>query len=433
MLDTGAKLAARPGASINQACDDWADTKATYRLFDNPKTTAAKLLLPHQERTSERIAGEGRVLLVQDTTYLDYSHHPQTAGLGSIGTVSQQLKGLVMHTALATTTSGLPLGVVSQECWVREAESQALSPEERRKLPIEEKESYKWLSGLRTALTFVPTGTQAIGVGDSEADIFELFAYAIHTLHTDLLVRAAQDRSLCNEETGRLWATLSKQPVAGELEVAVAKREDKPARTAKVSVRFAAVTLKAPQHLRKKLDNLPMYAILVQESAPPTDVEPLCWLLLTTLPVLCLADAVQCIEWYCRRWQIEVYHKVLKSGCRVEKAQLATTDRLLPLLTLLSIIAWRLFWLTFVARTDPDAPCTTILAHHEWRALYAFTNKTTDPPAHPPTVRQAVLWIAQLGGFLARRRDGPPGVTVIWRGWQRLADLSSAWLLFHSH
>ena len=306
-----------------------------------------------------------------------------------------------------------------------------MTPEERRKLPIEAKESYKWLTGLGTALTFVPAGTQAIGVGDSEADIFELFHYAIHTLHTDLLVRAAQDRAVCDAEMGHLWATLRQQPLAGELQVTVAKREDKPARTANVSVRYTPITLKAPQHLRAKLGNLAMHAVLVEENAPPTGVEPLCWLLLTTVPVLSFADAIERIEWYCCRWQIEVYHKVLKSGCRVEKAQLATTDRLLPLLALLSIIAWRLFWLTFMARHDPDAPCTTMLADHEWQALYAFTHKTTTPPTQPPTVRQAVLWIAQLGGFLARRRDGPPGVTVVWRGWQRLSDISSSWLIFH--
>lgn len=174
-----------------------------------------------------------------------------------------------------------------------------------------------------------------------------------------------------------------------------------------------------------------LYGVLVQEVDPPADVDPLCWLLLTTVPVNSFDDAVERIGWYCQRWQIEILHKILKSGCHIEDAQLASDKRLKPMIALYTIIAWRLFWLTFLARTDPDAPASTMLAPHELQALYWFHHKQPLPAALAPTVHQATRWIAQLGGFLNRKGDGEPGVTVIWRGWQRLNDISDAFLTFH--
>lgn len=433
LVDSGTKLAARPGLSINQACDDWADTKATYRLFANENTTAAKILAPHQHRTGERMASHARCLAIQDTSLLDYSHHPQTSGLGPIGTTQQQSQGLVMHSVLVTTLTGLPLGVLSQQLWSRPATANQLTPEARRKLPIEEKESYKWLVGLRTSVKAKPAQTQLITVGDSEADLFELFAEA-QRLETDLLIRAGQNRTVCDPEVSLLWPLLEKQPVVGELTVHVAKREAQPARNAVVTVRLMSLSLKAPAHLRSRLGPQALYGILVQESDPPPDVDPLCWLLLTTVPVSTFAEAVEPGAfgrgWYCWRWQIEILHKILKSGCRIEQAQLTAADRLMPLIALYTIIAWRLFWLTFLARTHPDAPAATILAPHELAALYQFHHHRPLPDTLQPTVHQAIRWIAQLGGFLNRQRDGEPGVTVIWRGWQRLADIAAAFLTF---
>ena len=431
LVDTGVKLAAKPSVSINQACEEWADTKASYRLFANEKTTAEKILAPHYKRMGERAVGQGRVFAIQDTSYLDYSHHSQKEGMGPIGTGQQKLTGMVMHSALLMSEAGLPLGLASQEIWVRPEATKQTDAEERHRLPIEEKESNKWLKALGQTVERVPADVQLVSIGDSEADIFELFNHA-RNLKTDLLVRAAQDRSVCEPETGLLWSTLEKQAVAGYLTVLVPPRNQEAKREATVKVRFAQILLKAPAHLRKKMTNIPLYAVLVQEENPPTAVDsPLQWLLLTTVSVLSVDDAIERIRWYRLRWQIEVYHKILKSGCQVEKTQLATVDRLLPFLALFSIIAWRIFWLTLIARHQPDAPCTVVLTDHEWHSLFAFHHKSNRIPAQTPTVAQVVLWIAQLGGFLARNHDGQPGVTVIWRGWQRLSDISSSWLIFH--
>jgi len=430
LLDSAAKLAAKPSVSINQACDDWADTKATYRLFANEKTTMAQILAPHQQRTKERMAGHEYMLAIQDSSYLDYSHHPSKRGMGPIGTTQQSLRGMVMHSVLSVTAQGLPLGLLHQSIWSRDEQSKQMTSDERRKVPIAEKESYKWLAALSETVKWQPEGTRLVTVGDSEADLFELFDHA-HMLKTDLLIRAGQNRRVCEPEVGLLWAVVEKQPVAGHLKVQVSKRAEHPAREATVAVRYTSLTLRPPPHLRTQLKPLSLYSVFVQEVDPPVDVEPLCWLLLTTVPTATLDDAVERIQWYCQRWQIEIWHKILKSGCRIEQAQLASEQRLMPMIALFSIIAWRLFWLTFLARTDPQAPASTMLAKHELDALYTFLHKQPIPASLTPTVHQAVRWIAQLGGFLNRKRDGEPGVTVIWRGWQRLTDIAAAYLAFH--
>lgn len=431
-LDSAAKLAAKPSVSINQACDDWADTKATYRLFANEKTTAEEILAAHQQRTRERMAGHKYILAIQDSSYLDYSHHPSKRGMGPIGTSEQSLRGLVMHSVLATTTSGLPIGLLYQNIWSRDETVKQTTSTERRRVPIEEKESNKWLLALSETVKWQPEGTRLVTVGDSEADIFELFNHACEK-KTDMLIRAAQNRAVCEPEVGLLWAVVERQPIAGHLKVQVRKREECPAREATVAVRYTSLVLRPPQHLRRQMKPLSLYCVLVQETNPPADVKPLCWLLLTTVPISSFDDAVERIQWYCQRWQIEILHKILKSGCRIEQAQLASDTRLIPLIALFSIIAWRLFWCTFLARTDPDAPASTILAKHELDALYIFIHKQPMPNSLAPSVRQSLRWIAQLGGFLARKNDGEPGVTVVWRGWQRLSDISAAYLAFHPH
>ncbi len=430
LLDTAAKLTNRPSGSINQACDDWADTKATYRLFDNEQVTSAKLLAPHYDRTRERLVGQDRVLAVQDTTYLNYTAHGKTTGLGPIGTTKQQLHGMVLHTSMFFTLAGMPLGLGSHDLWVREQTPDQMTQTQKHKQPIAEKESFKWLQAVSSAMLRVPDGTQVVHVGDSEADIYELFAHTA-TLGTDFLVRAAQDRSLAPPELGRLWARAAARPEAGTLQVNVQGHNNEPDRIAIVTVRYGQVTLRPPKHLRATLSPVRMTAILVCEETPSAGVTALEWLLLTTVPVLTFTDAVERIRWYRQRWQIEIYHKILKSGCSVEKCQLATAERLTRFLALFAIIGWRLYWLTHIARQQPDAPCTVVLADHEWRALFAHTRRSAQSPSRVPTVAEVMLWIAQLGGFLARRGDGYPGPTVIWRGWQRLNDISATWLIFN--
>ena len=423
-------LGQQPNAPINQACEDWADTKAAYRFFDNANVTPESICAPHRQRTVERMRWHRLVLAVQDTTFFNYTHHPQTKGLGMIGTKKQNQQGFGMHSTLAMTPTGMSLGLLTQAFFTRPFDEPSHKPNELQKLPIEEKESYKWIAAFEQTLKLAPAGVEVVTVCDREADIYEMFALA-QEKEAALLIRASSNRVLAEAGVSKLWDKVERQAITGCLTVHIAKNQQQEARQATVSVRFTPVRLRPPwRPNKKKLPPVTLNAILVREDNPLEDVDdPIEWLLLTNTPVETFDDAVPVVKWYCCRWQIEIYHKVIKSGCRVEHCRLQTTDRLWNYIALMSVVAWRLHWLTYINRAEPDLPCTVALTTVEWQALYTRIHHTTSLPETPPTVRQAVRWIAQLGGFLGRKRDGEPGVTVIWRGWQRLQDIAATWYL----
>lgn len=425
-----AAMTAQPNAPINQACEDWADTKAAYRFFDNDNVTAERILSPHKQRTVERMSQHALVLAVQDTSFLNYTHHPKTEGTGAIGTKKQQQSGFVMHSTLALTAEGLPLGLVTQTIWARPVDQPSKTATECSQQPIEEKESYKWVQAFQEITALPLAETETITICDREADIYEMFVLADEK-KAKLLVRANFDRALIDETEQKLRAKVQKAALAGSLKVSIPLSDSQPQREAMLSVRYTTVTLKPPWRPdQKKLPAVTLNAVFIREDNPPDNVEePIEWLLLTNCPVACLADAVQIVKWYRCRWQIEVFHKVLKSGCVIEECRLQTAERLYPFIALKSVIAWRLHWMTYVNRHQPDAPCTVVLANHEWQALYMRIHRTATLPVEPPTVYQAVRWIGQLGGFLGRKNDAEPGITVIWRGWLRLQDIAATWYL----
>jgi hypothetical protein len=427
-VELARQLAEHPGLLLNQACEDWAGAKAAYRFFDNDDVTPERILAPHQQRTVERIALHPRVLAIQDSTSLNYTRHPKTEGLGPIGKKSLKQRGLMLHSTLAVLPDGLPLGLLTQAVLSRPDNEPSHRPEECRLQPIEEKESYRWLQAFEQTLALAPAGVEVITVCDREADIYEMFAFA-QEKRAALLVRASSDRALLDVEVRKLWPKVTGQPVVGYLTVKITGNDTRPTRETTVSVRFVSVTLKPPWRPNGlKLLPVALNAIFVREEDPPADVEePIEWMLLTNTPVTSFEEAQQVIGWYCCRWQIEVFHKILKSGCRAEDCRLQTADRLHNFVTLTSVVAWRLHWITYINRCQPDLPCTAVLADIEWEALYMRIHKSKRLPDEIPTVRQAVRWIAQLGGFLGRKSDGEPGVTTIWRGWQRLQDIAATW------
>jgi IS4 transposase len=247
-------------------------------------------------------------------------------------------------------------------------------------------------------------------VADREADIFDLFA-SPRRAGAELLIRASQNRRV-EDAAGTVWAAIRQVPAQGVHMVTVRRNKDQPPRQAQMTLRWTTLRVRPPKARALALQGpaIPLQLILAQEVAPPSDVPPICWLLVTTLPVHTFADAVQCVQWYTQRWLIERYHYVLKSGCKVERLQLASADRLERALATYSIVAWRLLWLTYMARHHPDTPAQTIFDPHEWRALGTLLR----PPvgtARCVTIRTAIRAIAQLGGFLARHSDGEPGQT----------------------
>jgi hypothetical protein len=443
-----------PESPINQACLDWKETKAAYRFFQNEKVEVNEIVAAHQKSTIQRAQSHKTVLALQDTSYFVYTSHPKTEGLGKIslkkGKNAKEIysNGLIMHTCLAVTTEGLPLGLIDQKISARE-----LRPEKERRraggkyiqdtLPIEEKESYRWLESLSATKKAIDE-IQVITVCDREADLYDFFKLS-DKIEAPVLVRASQNRTVNRKsryeekDVAKLWDYMSQQPVAGSYTVEVKKRTKRKhvkarlGRTAAMTVKFGSFQFNPPRnnpkHKTEELPDIEMYAVHVLEDNPPKDEEPVEWMLLTNCPVTSLDEACEKVLWYSLRWRIEMYFKVLKSGFRVEACRLGNAERLTRYLTVMSVVAWRLFMITLIARTDPATPCMKLLADHEWKVLYLKVNKKRELPKIPPTIGEAVIWIARLGGYLARKNDGPPGTIALWRGWKRLSDLTDGWNL----
>lgn len=421
---------ARPQASIPQACDSRARTKAAYRWLTHPMIHLQAILAPHREATLRRVCEESVVLAVQDTTSFNYSTHVATAGLGPIGSPERGPQGIMMHDTMAFTVDGLPLGLVDVQAWARDPK-QIGKKHTRHKRPIEQKESAKWLHSFKaaSAVQAACPATKVVSVGDREADIYELFALALaEPKGADLLVRAEHDR-LMKDGHGRLFAHMHQQPSVAERVVDVPRTNKSKARSATLGIRFAAVTLSPPRN-KSKLEPIHLWAVLASEVDAPDDVSPLQWMLLTTIEVTTPEDAFEKLDWYAKRWGIEVFHKTVKSGCRIEQRQLATELRLENCLAIDLVVAWRILHLTMLGRQDPDRPCTAFFEEHEWKAVIAFTQGPQNVPEITPSMREMTRIVAGLGGFLGRKGDGEPGVKSLWVGLQRLDTISAAWLAF---
>lgn len=433
LIKTAELLASAPASPINEACGDWASTQAAYRLFDNGKASPQAILAPHIQATVKRMLSViGPVLVMQDTVFFSYGHHPKTKGIGPIGNSnSEQERGLVMHNALAFTPTGVPLGLLSQNIWSRREvpdEGYQETIERLQCTPIEEKESSKWQHALGETLTRAPSGVKVITIADRESDLFEFLTQATEQ-RARFVIRARTDRLLVPEESEGFESILdayASAKVLGSLTVQIPGNGKRKARAAQVQVRVAPVTLKAPQRrgaakVSGSTEPIRVQVIAVTESAPPHGQEAISWVLLTNLPVPDFDSAVEKVQWYARRWGIETWHKVLKSGCKVEQCLLETAERLTRYLTLFSIIGVRLMHVAYLARAQPDLPAIAVFSQEEIEALHIRVHRAL-PPAKSPSLREAVRMLGSLGGHLGRKCDGEPGMTVIWRGWISLYE-----------
>jgi len=427
LIEIANDFQAPPGALIPQACNgSKAKTKAAYRFFENKRIDMETLLESHVLATAERIKEHPVVLSVQDTTTLNYTSHTTTEGLGPIGTKKSKSKGLLVHDTMAFTPEGTPLGLLDIQCWARNETVSERSPSRTR--AIEEKESFKWLKSYRATSRVQSScpATMLVSVGDRESDIYELFCEAQNTSGgAELLIRAERSR---NRKVGQahLWEEMGNLSVAGYQTVQVPRKGSRPAREAKLEVRYAHVELDPPKG--KDLPRVKVWAVYAREIGHAKSVKsPLEWMLLTTVEVKAFEKAVEVLAWYTQRWQIEVYHRTLKSGCRIQDRLLNTADRLEACLTIDMVVAWRVFWLVKQSRETPEAGCDRILAEDEWKVLSAY--KTGEIPDKPPSLFWAVLVIAGLGGFLGRKGDGYPGSTTIRRGLERLQHMVAGYRL----
>ena len=440
------ELGAKPNMSVPAATHGRAEMEAAYRFFDNDKISLEKILQPHIEATHERIAQTDVALLVQDTTDLDLTRpNQQVKGAGRLE--GETRRGVFFHPLVAFNSHGVPLGVAWQKHWTRSKLKKKRTKKEKdrenRKTPIEKKESYRWIEGMRAAREVAeacPT-TTCVCIGDSDADVFELFCEPRSTSHGEVhfLVRGCHDRKITGEHSKWLAAVRS-APCLFQCSVNVSARtaklstetrkrqKSREARVAELEVRATTVTVVPYFRKGRKLPLVTLNVVLAEETNPPDGAEPIQWILATTLPIDNVEQVQQIISYYSVRWQIEIFYRTLKSGCRIEDRQFETLDRILNCLAVYSIIAWKIMYLSRIGCECPDLCCEIIFEPSEWKSVY-MTVRHEDPPSTPPTLNEMIRMIASLGGYVLRKST-QPGPQTLWFGLQRVHDLSTAWETF---
>lgn len=436
------RLSDKPTLSIPAACQGLAETTAAYRFCDNDKTDAAKVLKPHHDATVERIRAHAVVIVAQDTTEIELVRRQEKVG-GPLNDESRW--GVYAHPLLALTPERVPLGVVAATIWSRDPEEFAQSQQEKRRArrakPFEEKESHRWLAGYQSAcaLAALAPATTVIAVSDSEGDIYECLQAGVGG-EAEYIVRGCQDRALLKEDYPLLLQTLACKAALGKMKIRVSKRnastgddrkrkQPRDGRMAHVTIRAAKVLLRAPARPGEKLPDIYVNAILVKEEHAPAGEEPIEWLLLTSLSIETFAEATTVLDYYCCRWEIEIYFRVLKSGCKIEELQFERQDRFEVCLALYMIVAWRVLYVLMLGRECPKMRCDAVLSEAEWKSVYVIVMQK-DAPKKPPMLGDMVKTIAELGGYLNRKHDGPPGPQTMWIGLQRMRDFAIAWSAF---
>ena len=412
--------------------------KGHYRFIEQPETddsavTMENILLPHREQTLRRMRAHRTVLCIQDGTDLNYNDLAQCEGLGVIGENQTKAKtsGLHLHSTLAVTDEGLPLGVLRTDCTAPAPKD----PADQRKpaaIPLEEKKSYRWVEGLRdcTAIAKEMPQTKIVCVMDREADFFELFDAWREDPRTELVVRA--DHNRCTSEDLKLFDAVKasepqlvfslhvKRQSARPKKSKQQARPARPARTAEMTLRYRRVELKPPSYHQEK-EPLALWIIHAVEATPPEGEKPVEWFLLTTREVNSPDQARTILEWYCLRWRIEDWHRVLKSGCKVEDLQHETAERLRRAVAIKLVIAWRILLLTLLGRETPELAPEVFFSDLEVEFLAAYAKDRRLPP--PTSLGAAVFLVGKIGGYMARKSDPPPGHEIMWRGYTDLRTM----------
>lgn len=414
-VSIAASLMRHPDATLPQQLQKPSALKAAYRLLDEADVTHSALCQPHWDATREQAGRQDLVLLIQDTTEVDHSHHPKTEGLGPIGNGGGQ--GYLLQTVLAVLPEPRQvLGIAAQEPFLRQPQAKGESCAQRR---ARARESQVW-SRMVAAVGPPPAGSTWVHVGDRYSDIFD-FLEACRQQRCDFLVRVAQDRRI-EVEPGQIESLLTRMrglPGADERDVALPARPKQPARTARVKVSFQAATLHPPAHSRRK-PPLQVWLIRVWEPNPPPEVaEPLEWILVTSVPTRSVAAAWERAAWYRCRWVVEDYHQCLKTGCSLEQRHLQSYAALVRLLGFLALIAVRLLQLRELARLAPERLAREVLPAELVRVVAHLANV----PVDDLTLERFWRTVARRGGHQGRKSDGPPGWKTIWRGWLEIQQL----------
>ena len=425
------QLAQGVGRSIPWACQDWAAAKAAYRFFSNGRVNEEQILAGHFLATRERIpCGEELFLVVHDTTEFSYRREDMAAvGLVSKGSVRKDAQGrpvyfttcgINLHSSLAVTLDGLPLGLAAVKFWSRKAFKGQQAKRKAHNAPIEEKESVRWLENLRSSTELLGQPQRAVHVGDQESDIFDLFG-AAQQLGTHFLVRTRADR-LADGGPETVAEAIGQSPRRGLYRIAVRNRKGEESE-AVLEIRYRRMRLQTPKGKKKRYPEQLVTVIEAREQETPLDRDRIDWKLITDLAVNTRQQAVEKVQWYALRWKIEVFHKVLKSGCRAEQARLRTAPRLVNLLAVFCILSWRVFWLTMTNRIAPDAQPELVFTDLELRILDRLVADKPTAQMRQHMLSHYLIKLARLGGYLARNPDSPPGNETVWRGLTRLVDI----------
>lgn len=437
----------RPDASYLEAAGgDRSAAKAYYYFIDSPRDTVnpEAILKTHRERTTERIMAHDTVLVVQDTTDLNFSKRHHAKGLGPIGTnqTGAESLGLKLHSSLALTTDGLPLGVLRSVAYSPEPKGKQAKKSIAR--PIEEKKSFRWLEGYRDCVEVAKKTPQThyLMVADREADIFELFLDAEPTRkRVGLLIRASYNRCLEDGER-KLFEELEASPNTSQLEVVIPRQRWKKAKSGKpeqqavpersgtLTVSFQKVSVKSARSDLRSKKAVTLWGVYAREENPPSGAKRIEWFLLTTEKVRTFEDAARVVDLYTRRWRIEEWHRVLKSGCKVQEHQNETAERLKRVIAIDAVLAWRIQLMTLLGREVPELPCTVFFDEWEVEVLEAIEqDKGKRGKKLPLTLGDAIIVVAQKGGYLARPSDPPPGSKVLWRGLMHLYGMVAGYFL----
>jgi hypothetical protein len=428
------------GETIPMACQDWASTKAAYRFFANQRVSEQEILSGHFQATRARFqVTEGWVLVLHDTTEFSFQREdPLAIGFTNRVTCGKDpaghfrmhtVCGLLMHSSLVVTTEGLPLGIAAVKFWTRKrfkgcnALKKKINPT---RVPIEKKESIRWLQNLQQATTLLNEPERCVHIGDRESDIFELFCVA-REAGTHFLVRTCVDR-LAEDGTRTISQEMDKPHSKALHRVEVRDQRGHCAR-ATLEVRWRRIRVLPPIGKQKHYPDLTLTVIYAQELGTPKDREPIDWKLLTDLPIRSRTEAIQKLAWYASRWKVETYHKILKSGCKAEASRLRTADRLVNLISVFCILSWRLFWITMLNRADSRMPAGHVFSKTERQLLDHLVPDHRVESAAGRSLPFYITKLARLGGYLARSGDPPPGNRVMWRGLCRLTDIE---LGFHA-
>ena len=428
-----AQIGSAMGQSIPLVCQDWANTKAAYRFFSNDRVSEADILAGHFQSTFERaVATDGPVFVLHDTTEFSFQREDTEAigitksinsGRDKAGRLrSHTICGILMHSSSAVMSQGLPLGLAAIKFWTRKkfkgtaALKKKINPT---RVPIEKKESIRWLENVQQSTALLADPGRCVHIGDRESDIYELFC-AAREAGTHFLIRTCVDR-LAGDGDHLIADELHEVVVKGLHRINVRDGNGEPDE-AVLEIRYRKICVTPPIGKQKHYPALTLTIIRAEERGTPKNRKKVEWKLITDLPVVSRADAIEKLRWYALRWKIEVFHKILKSGCKAEELKLRTAQRLTNLVAVFCILSWRVFWMTMLNRATPEAPPNLALTPTEIAVLDRLVHDR--PKARRRTLSHYLTKIARLGGYLARASDPPPGNSVMWRGLSRLTDIA---------